>query len=87
MGDNKIEVSLITPLSLFLFVLFFISKIFDKIDWSWWWVFSPLWIPLAFVCAFAFTMAFTYLVIIIYAYGKDLFSGRRKISRRRKLNS
>lgn len=73
--DKKITVPIITPISLFLFVLFFVSKIFDKIDWSWWWVFSPLWIPLAFVCAFAFTMAFTYLVVTIYLYITDKIHG------------
>lgn len=50
--DNKIDritVSLISPITLTLFIAFFMAKIFDKIDWSWWWVFSPLWIPAAIV--------------------------------------
>lgn len=29
--------------------LFIALKLLDKIDWSWWWVLSPLWIPLAVV--------------------------------------
>lgn len=34
-----------------LTVLFVALKLCDKIDWSWWWVLSPLWLPwaLAFV--------------------------------------
>lgn len=28
-----------------LTIIFVLAKIFDKIDWSWWWVFSPIWIP------------------------------------------
>ena len=27
-----------------LTLAFFIAKITNYIDWSWWWVFSPLWI-------------------------------------------
>ena len=31
-----------------LTVLFIGLKLGNVIDWSWWWVLSPLWIPLAF---------------------------------------
>lgn len=27
-----------------LTIVFILLKAFDKINWSWWWVFSPLWI-------------------------------------------
>ena len=30
-----------------LFLVFLTLKLTDNIDWSWWWVTSPLWIPLA----------------------------------------
>jgi hypothetical protein len=29
-----------------LFVIFLVLKLTGNIDWSWWWVTSPLWIPL-----------------------------------------
>jgi hypothetical protein len=29
-----------------LFLIFMTLKLTDNIDWSWWWVTSPLWIPL-----------------------------------------
>ena len=32
-----------------LFLLFLGLKLADKIDWSWWWVFAPIWMPLAVV--------------------------------------
>lgn len=44
-NNNKITIQLVSPVTVILFILFFLAKIFDKIDWSWWWVFSPLWIP------------------------------------------
>jgi hypothetical protein len=29
-----------------LFVVFLVLKLTGNIDWSWWWVTSPLWLPL-----------------------------------------
>lgn len=30
-----------------LFIVFLILKLQNKIDWSWWWVTSPLWMAVA----------------------------------------
>jgi len=30
-----------------LFIVFLVLKLTGTIDWSWWWVASPLWIPFA----------------------------------------
>ena len=35
-----------------LFVVFLILKLTGYIDWSWWWVTAPLWIPCAIVIVF-----------------------------------
>ena len=32
-----------------LTILFIALKLLDKIDWSWWWVLSPIWIPIVLV--------------------------------------
>lgn len=32
-----------------LFIVFLILKLTHTIDWSWWWVTSPLWIPLVII--------------------------------------
>jgi hypothetical protein len=29
-----------------LFLIFLVLKLTNHIDWSWWWVTAPLWIPL-----------------------------------------
>ena len=34
-----------------LFVVFLVLKLTEVIDWSWWWVTAPLWIPIGFVIA------------------------------------
>lgn len=39
-------------LDIILFVVFLILKLTGNIDWSWWWVTSPLWIPVAIVLGF-----------------------------------
>ena len=38
-------------LDVILFVVFLVLKLTHVIDWSWWWVTSPLWIPVALVVA------------------------------------
>ena len=32
-----------------LFIVFLVLKLTGQIDWSWWWVTAPLWIPFAIV--------------------------------------
>lgn len=32
-----------------LSVAFIVLKLCNVIDWSWWWVLSPIWIPIALV--------------------------------------
>ena len=40
------------PLTTVLFLIFLVLKLTNNIDWSWWWVTSPLWVPLLFVVVF-----------------------------------
>ncbi len=54
-----------------LLIAFLVLKLTHVIDWSWWWVLSPAWIPAAFV-----------LVIVAAAAGKG--AGRSISSRRRR---
>ena len=55
--NKNIQIGCVTPLSVIVFLAFFFAKIYDKIDWSWWWVFSPLWIP-AVICIVAVIIIF-----------------------------
>ena len=45
MGKDKPTTSGI-GIGTILFLIFMTLKLTGDIDWSWWWVFSPLWIPL-----------------------------------------
>ncbi len=49
-----------------LFIVFLVLKLTGHITWSWWWVFSPLWIPFAIVIFILFMalvfMAFAWVI-------------------------
>lgn len=34
-----------------LTIVFIALKLLGAITWSWWWVLSPIWIPIAIVCS------------------------------------
>jgi len=48
-------------LSTILFLIFLVLKLIGVITWSWWWVFSPIWIP--FILS-------VLVVIVIYGFIK-----------------
>lgn len=50
MSKNSKSILTVSPMFL-LFIVFLILKLTDTIDWSWWWVTSPLWGPIAFMIA------------------------------------
>ena len=39
-----------------LTIVFVVLKLTKYIDWSWWWVLAPLWIPVALVFAVVFIL-------------------------------
>ena len=47
-----------------LFLIFMTLKLTGDIDWSWWWVTSPLWIPIAAV------LVLIAIVLVVYNIGK-----------------
>jgi len=47
-----------------LFIVFLILKLVGVIDWSWWWVTAPLWIPIGFA------LITLIIVCIIMAFDK-----------------
>ncbi len=64
-----------------LFLLFLGLKLTHYIDWSWWWVTSPLWMPVmivASIAAIAFTCVALYVgilyAIIWFSYLYDRFT-------------
>lgn len=49
-----------------LFIIFLVLKLTNLITWSWWWVTSPLWIPILIIAAiFAIAGLFAILAKLI----------------------
>ena len=53
-------------LSGILFVVFLILKLTGYIDWSWWWITAPLWIP------FAIAMIFLVFILAVSVF-REMF--------------
>ncbi len=47
-----------------LTIVFVLLKAFGLIGWSWWWVFSPLWLPAAVYAAVCVTIALAGLIVM-----------------------
>jgi hypothetical protein len=43
-----------------LFLIFLTLKLTNYITWSWWWITSPIWIPVAFVMVMAGIITISY---------------------------
>jgi len=50
------------PIASILTIVFVVLKLTNNISWSWWWVVSPLWIPLGLI-AILFVVVFVFLLI------------------------
>ena len=46
-------------------IAFIVLKLIGKIDWSWWWVLAPIWIPVCIV----FVVVVFACAIVFYASG------------------
>lgn len=65
-----------------LFIVFLVLKLTGNIDWSWWWVTSPLWIPVAIFTSIVVVISFVVLVAV--TFGADLSEIRQKIENYKK---
>lgn len=67
MENKKYNVTISqTKLPMVLFIVFLVLKLTHNIDWSWWWVTSPLWIGFVIVLFFMFVfggIAFLYTIL------------------------
>lgn len=54
-----------------LFIVFLVLKLTGNIDWSWWWVTSPLWIPIALVVGIVFLAVLIVIIALIFGASID----------------
>lgn len=55
-----------------LFLIFLVLKLTDVIDWSWWWVCSPLWLPTVFVLSIVgiFFLIMLFIIILVAIFDR-----------------
>ena len=46
-----------------LLLTFIILKLIGVIDWSWWWVLSPIWIPVVLLLAVSILLFVVYRIV------------------------
>lgn len=46
-----------------LTIVFIVLRLTDVIDWDWWWVLAPLWVPLAIALLVVVIAAIYYLIV------------------------
>ncbi len=59
-----------------LFVVFLVLKLTGNIDWSWWWVTSPLWIPVALALSFFVIIFFLIILLLIFGFSPEDLKNR-----------
>ena len=64
-----------------LFVVFLVLKLTGNIDWSWWWVTSPIWIPLLAVVAILITLIIVFVVMLSIGYTVDDLKTKFKLKK------
>jgi hypothetical protein len=57
MSDKSKNTSSGISIGMLLFFIFMTLKLTGNIDWSWWWVTSPLWIPIVLLLIIAAVMS------------------------------
>jgi membrane protein YdbS with pleckstrin-like domain len=68
-------------LSAVLFIVFLVLKLTNNIDWSWWWVTSPLWIPLAFGLALVGIVFLVIVIALIFGVSVEDIKSKIKIKK------
>ena len=72
--NNNNKVVVYSPSCMILFIVFLVLKLTNVINWSWWWVTAPLWIPIAILIGIAlFGIAILALAFII-----EMISSKKK---------
>jgi hypothetical protein len=68
MSKEQTTTAISSSLTTILFIVFLVLKLTGNIDWSWWWVTSPLWLPVAILFAIVSILLIAG-VIMLYSRG------------------
>lgn len=78
MAKNEVKVSSGFAFGPILFLVFLVLKLTHVIDWSWWWVSSPLWIPVALVLGIVLIGAMIQVGIVGFSVVERRLKNRRR---------
>ena len=67
-NNNKVVVH--SPICMILFIVFLVLKLTNVINWSWWWVTAPLWIPSAIIIGIALLVVVAFIIEMILSKNK-----------------
>ena len=68
-------------LSAVLFIVFLVLKLTGNIDWSWWWVTSPLWIPFAIGLSLVGVVFLVIVTALIFGVSVEDIKSKIKIKK------
>lgn len=52
-------------------IIFIVLKLTENLDWNWWWVFSPIWIPAALFFVVFFTMFIVVTFLLLFGFKSE----------------
>lgn len=68
-----------------VFIVFLVLKLTGKIDWSWWWVTAPLWIPAVF--AVGFLAAVGLVLFIVWLWNSRNAKSRANLKKKKQIRA
>jgi hypothetical protein len=68
MSKEQTTTAISSSLTTILFIVLLVLKLTGNIDWSWWWVTSPLWLPVVILFAIVSILLIAG-VIMLYSRG------------------
>ena len=69
MSKEQTTTAISSSLTTILFVVFLVLKLTGNIDWSWWWVTSPLWLPIAILIGFVALIITVGIILVVLNKG------------------
>lgn len=64
-----------------LFIVFLVLKLTGNIDWSWWWVTSPIWIPFLVAVSALFAIVLIFIFMLSIGYSIEELKAKFKIKK------
>ena len=68
--NNNNKVVVYSPSCMILFIVFLVLKLTNVINWSWWWVTAPLWIPSAIIIGIGLLVVVAFIIEMILSKNK-----------------